>query len=64
MRLSKEELLEYSRDVLDIEQKSRIMYEDYLRKIEDKEVREALEGILKDEIRHIKAAKELLRVLE
>ncbi len=64
MRLKKEELLEYCRSILDIEQKSKTMYEDYLEKIEDKEIRETLEKILKDEIGHIEIAGELLRILE
>ena len=64
MRLKKEELFEYSRSIIDVEQKSRAMYEDYLKTIEDENVREILKGILKDEIGHIELAKHLLRVLE
>ncbi len=64
MHLKKEELLEFCRTILDIEQKSKTMYEDYLKKIEDKEIRETLEEILKDEIGHIEIAEELVRVLE
>jgi len=64
MRLKKEELLEYSRAIIDVEQRSRAMYEDYLGTIEDEEVREILAGILKDEMGHIEMAKGLVRVLE
>ncbi|NOX96561.1 MAG: hypothetical protein GXO98_00555 [Nitrospirae bacterium] len=64
MQLKKEDLLEYSRNVLDIEQRSKVMYEDYLEKIKNEEIKKTLEGILKDEIGHIKIAKELLRILE
>ena len=64
MHLKKEELLEYSRSIIDLEQKSRVMYEDYLRTIEDKEVRETLKGILKDEIGHIEMANLLALVLK
>lgn len=64
MQLKKEDLLEYSRNVLDIEQRSKVMYEDYLEKIKNEEIEKTLEGILKDEIGHIKIAKELLRILE
>ncbi|MCD5401578.1 hypothetical protein LR013_03180 [candidate division NPL-UPA2 bacterium] len=64
MRLKKEELLEFCRGILDVERQSKDMYENYLKKIEDKEIRETLEGILKDEIGHIEIAKELVRILE
>lgn len=64
MRLKKEDLLEYSRTILDTEREAKALYEDYLEKIEDKEIRKMLEGILKDEIDHIEIAKELLRILE
>jgi rubrerythrin len=64
MRLKREELFEYSRSIIDVEQKSRTMYENYLETIEDEDVRETLKGILKDEIGHIELAKHLLLVLE
>lgn len=64
MRLKKEELFEYSRNIIDVEQKSRAMYEDYLETIADEDVRKILEEILKDEIGHIELAEHLLRILE
>ena len=64
MRLEKYDLLKYCRTILDIEQKSEVLYKSYLEKIEDERVRNTLGDILKDEIEHIKIAKELIQILE
>ena len=50
-------------EILGFEKNAEIAYDDYIAKVDDKEIKEKLVSIRDDEIRHIEIAKTLIECL-
>lgn len=52
------------KEVLDVEETMSKMYEDIISKTQNEEIKKKIKGILKDELRHVGNAKQILFILK
>jgi len=63
-KTSSERLLTLVQEILDQEKRAKELYEEYIRRIEDKSIVEGLKHILNDEKEHIRLASEVLGLIK